>query len=177
MKSRHPVDPSHLHADGDISLREWDTGLERRRPRRGTGERGALRKPSGRPRLAAVTKSDDQLRAPSTATEYVEYEYKDHVLRVERQRVGWKAAIYPKGSPFALPGSPYTPEIGGRNAVLERAKAIVDSMSANENLRSVTTGPVEGLGRPTPTLRARLLRFWTAAKNVYFSVDQPRRGN
>jgi hypothetical protein len=125
------------------------------------------------------------VKLPSTNDECIQYEYRDHVVRVERQRVGWRAAIYPKGSPFALLGGAYTPEIGGRDAVLEQAKAIIDSKSANKlpshsgaaagavRHTRITSMPRASVAR----LRRYLMACWTAVKDLYFSVDRPLRRN
>ncbi len=179
MKTKPPLDPPTLLAGHAVQPDKLNS--ERRRRRVANGRRAI--QPTDAP--LSVAKVHGGLRLPSTNDECIEHQYKDHVIRVERQRVGWRAAIYPKGSPFALSGGAYSPEAAGRDAVMEQAKAIIDSKSANERL-SHSGGAAATVRRERFTLTPRALlgrlrRYlwagWAAAKDIYFSVDQPRRRN
>lgn len=132
-----------------------------------------------------VATAHEQLKLPSANDECVEYHYKDCVIRVERRHVGWRAAIYPKGSPFALLGGTYSPEGAGREAVVEQAKAIIDKSSTNA-LTSHVQAPAPDASRRRLTATTReffvrlqnyLGRGWTLVKNVYFSVARPPHRN
>lgn len=136
-----------------------------------------------------VATAHEQLKLPSANDECVEYHYKDCVIRVERRHVGWRAAIYPKGSPFALLGGTYSPEGAGREAVVEQAKAIIDKSSTNaltSHVQAPVQAPAPDVSRRRLTATAReffvrlqnyLGRGWTVVKNVYFSVARPPHRN
>jgi hypothetical protein len=182
MKAKPPIDPAAPRAGPAVQRDKREMNPQRRR-RRVVNGRGTIQ--SSDAPIVVVATAHEQLKLPSTNDECIEHEYKDHVIRVERQRVGWRAAIYPKGSPFALPGGAYTPEGTGRDAVIERAKAIIDRKNANEpalhsgvaaakvDRKHLTSMPGAFLFR----LQDYLRRGWTAVKNIYFSVDQPLRRN
>jgi hypothetical protein len=179
MKAKPPIDPPAPRAGFSVQRDNRETKPERRRRRAADGRRTI--QPSNATVLVATV--DDQLRVPSASDEAIAYEYKGHVIRVERQRIGWRAAIYPENSPFALRGGAYTPEAAGRDAVVEQAKAIIDKQSADEpaagsDAAATTADPRRSnsiAGAFFVRLRNYLARGWVAARNIYFSVDQPPR--
>src|ERR1700694_1849824 len=91
--------------------------------------------------LTAVAKFDGKSKVTTSVTEYIEY--KCYRLKIEPHHTGWKVAIFPKGSPFALDRTPYTREVGGRDVVVEQAKAIVDEVTADKSLHKVAIEPTE----------------------------------
>ncbi|HWP27307.1 MAG TPA: hypothetical protein VNL39_13280 [Xanthobacteraceae bacterium] len=182
MKAKPPIDPSAPRADLAVQ-RDMRKMNPQRRRRSGVSGRRTIQ--SSDSSIVVVATAYEQLKLPSTNDECIEHEYKGHVIRVERQRVGWRAAIYPKGSPFALPGGVYTAEAAGCDAVMEQAKTIIDKKDANERASHAGLAAAEVrcsrfslLPRESLTrLRYYLRLGWAAVKDIYFSVDQPLRRN
>jgi hypothetical protein len=185
MTARNPVDPQNSHAASDLCSEENRRPQRRPFATRAVGNPGVLRKKRESAEAAALNAVANSNSQPKVTTGDVEcIPYKGHVLKVEAQRFGWKVAIFPKSSPFALHHSPYTSEAGKRDVVIAEAKAIVDRESANEALHTGATEPAESSKRRRLALDAFLLRFrrsltrgWATVKRVYFSVDRPRRAS
>src|SRR6202049_673374 len=91
--------------------------------------------------LTAVAKFDGRSKVTTSVAEYIEY--KCYRLKIEPHHTGWKVAIFPKGSPFALDRTPYTREVGGRGGGGERDKAIVDEVTADKSLHKIAIEPAE----------------------------------
>lgn len=183
MSTRNPVDPQNPRAAGAAHL-----AAKQRRRRQPLGTRAANkhsvpgkdRKSVEASALMAVGNFDDKSKVIPKATECIEY--KGYELKIEPHRAGWKAAIFPKGSPFALHQMPYSTQVAGRDVVVEQAKAIVDEATADKTLPMVAIEPAESPGDWSLTLAAFSLRFqrsllqgWATLKRAYYSVDQTQR--
>ncbi|HXF86988.1 MAG TPA: hypothetical protein VNK48_01370 [Xanthobacteraceae bacterium] len=178
MKAKPPIDPPTARGGPAVQREKRETSPERRRRRAANGRRTIPS--SDTPVLVAAAR--DQLKSPSADDEGIACEYKDHVIRVERQRVGWRAAIYPKGSPFALAGGAYTPEVAGRDALIEQAKTIIDKKGGAQSAADTDDAAAVRRGRLTSLPQVILARVrhylgqgWAVVKNIYFSVDRPLR--
>lgn len=187
MRAKTPIDPPMSPTDRTLP-RDQRVMSPVRHKRPAAGGRRAIQ-PTLQPELIATglttgpATESAQLRSTAPQEPVIDYEYKHHVIRIERQRVGWKAAIYPKGSPFAWSGGFYTPEASGRDALIAQAKAAIDKalglepgIQADE---TTTTVPRNSDVSQRFALLARaqqlLKRGWTCVKNIYFSVDRSQR--
>jgi hypothetical protein len=117
--------------------------------------------------------------------------YNGYLLKVEPQRRGWKATIFPPKSHFALHRIAYTSDETGRDRVIAEAKAIVDAElpapapaaePAAPDAARATQGFALGEMLPRFEIAAPLRRLRTAfaqactrvmkaAKRIYFSID------
>jgi hypothetical protein len=181
MNTRNPVDSKYPHAAGDT----YSTPKARpqRRPlgSRIANKRSAPSKDQKSPdasALTAVAGFDGKSTATTGAAERVEY--KGYALTIEPHRGGWKIAIFPNGSPFALHRIPRTTDVAGRDLVVEQAKAIVDEAIVDNTLQEVAVEPAESSEHRSvplvaffPRIRGSLSSGWTALKRAYYSVDQP----
>jgi hypothetical protein len=185
MNTRNPVDPKKPRAAGNAY-----SAAKPRRQHRPLGTRtknkcGVSNKDQKSVKASALTtvaKFDGKSKVMTRFTECIEY--KGCTLKIELHRTGWKVAIFPKGSPFALHHIPYTTEISKRDIVVEQAKAIVDEAAADKTLRKVAIELAESSTSWSLTLGAFFLRFrrsllqgWAILKRGYFSVDQPPRAS
>jgi hypothetical protein len=187
MRAKTPIDPPMSPTDRTLP-RDQRVMSPVRHKRPAAGGRRATQ-PALQPELIATglttgpATESAQLRSTAPQEPVIDYEYKHHVIRIESQRMGWKAAIYPKGSPFAWAGGFYTPEASGRDALIAQAKAAIDKalglepgIQADETTTAVPRNS-EVSQRFALLARAQQLlkRGWTWVKNIYFSVDRSQR--
>jgi len=147
---------------------------------RAVSKRGKPPKSADAAALTALAKAGGHTKPTGRTIECIAY--KGYTLKVEPQRNGWKVAIFPNGSPFALHRIPCTSESSGREAVIAQAKAIIDAASAMPTLQQPATEPDDTSESWVLSLELFLLRirnvslqWWTntaaTLKRVYFSID------
>jgi len=177
MKTRNTAD--HDTCSGTT---RHNPSERRRQPvvTRAVSKRGKLPKSADAPALTAVAKTGGRTKLTGRTIECIDY--KGYTLKIEPQRSGWKVAIFPNGSPFALHRIPCTSESSGREAVIEQAKAIIDAAGAVPTLQQPATEPEDTSESWVLSLELFLLRirnvslqWWTntaaTLKRVYFSID------
>ena len=183
MTTRNTVYPQDSRAAGDLSSED-----SRRHLRRPIGTRIAanpLTAGKGRKPVepAAVVGSSDSKPQPKEDTRQSEcIFYRGYELKVQPQRNGWKVAIFPQGSPFALHRIPCTSEDSKRAAIIAEAKAIVDAELPAQIAPEVDSAPPDAPKQDDEpqvavSVRTRhtVSRAWSTVKRIYFSVDQTPR--
>lgn len=187
MKTKLPVDPQNPRAMWSARTEDNGSNFPERRRRAPLATASTPRKPVDQP---TATESVEPERQPDqTAGGAESIDYNGHTLRVEAHRNGWKVAIFPAGSPFALHRAPYTTEFSAREAVITEAKSIVDALSAKTTAPEPATEPagmVESsdfdfdaylaeLRRPLleamQELKQSCSKAIAAVKRAYFSIN------
>jgi len=177
MKTKNTADQDNRSGTPRLNPSE-----RRRQPvaARAVSKRSKLAKSADAPALTAIAKTAGHTKVTGRTIECIAY--KGYTLRIEPQRSGWKVAIFPNGSPFALHRIPCTSESSGREAVIEQAKSIIDAASVIPTLQQPATEPADTSESWVLVLELFLLRirnvslqWWTntaaTLKRVYFSID------
>jgi len=183
MTSRNLAKPQTVEAD-----REDESDIGRRL--RTIGARAISKKAETKksldssPTVAALKSAPD---SESSASEFIAYG--GHVLKVEPLRAGWRVAIFPEGTHFALHQIPYTSDQTGRDKVIAEAKSIVDNVTAKDGLTESVAEPRESAAGQHVSLGEFLLQTWdvfldhqrtvvrwgrnsiATLKRLYFSID------
>jgi hypothetical protein len=187
MKTKLPVDPQNPRTIWGARTEDNGSNFPERR------RRVALATPAASPprkRIDQPVAAVEPERQPDQTVGGTEkIEYNGHTLRVEPHRNGWKVAIFPTGSPFALHRAPYTTEFSHRDNVIAEAKSIIDGVSAKTTAPEPATEPADvaespefdfdaylaELRRPLADLMQQVKQGWgkivAAVKRAYFSID------